>query len=253
MSHEIWFEHDGTSLFATSTGTSGPPVVLVHGGLADHRACADLAAALAGTHRVITPDTRAAGRSVYRGPLSWDLLAADLAALLDALELERAVVGGTSAGAAVAVRFALRYPERTAGLAVLSPAFGGAALGLAPAQCRAMRAMHAAATAAVESGIEALLPLFDALPDPIRERARRMAASFDPGSVAATTGFLASGAQPFLDASDLAAIAAPAALVPGADPEHPAEVAAVYASAIPGCAVREVGPGDYPAVIAELS
>lgn len=249
---DIWFDSCGASLFATIAGDPGAsPIALVHGGLADHRAHADLAAALAGRHRVITPDTRAAGRSLYSGPLSWDLLADDLAALLDALAIDRAAVGGTSAGAAVAVRFALRHPSRAAALAVLHPAFGGADRGFTAAQCEAMRAMHRAATRAVADGIDALLPLYDALPGPIRARARAMAASFDPASVAATTAFLASGAQPFLDATELCAIAAPTLMVPGVDPTHPPELAAVYA-AIDGCAIREVDREGFAAAIEEL-
>ncbi|HLL25998.1 MAG TPA: hypothetical protein VK427_27860, partial [Kofleriaceae bacterium] len=38
----------------------------------------------------------------------------------------------------------------------------------------------------------------------------------------------ASGAQPFTDCSELAAIAAPTLVVPGVDPQHPREVAEVY-------------------------
>jgi hypothetical protein len=52
---------------------------------------------------------------------------------------------------------------------------------------------------------------------------------FDAASVAATTRFLASGAQPFATLQQLAAITVPVLLVPGTDPEHPAELAALYA------------------------
>ena len=47
--------------------------------------------------------------------LTIDCLADDLAALLDHLEIEQAVVGGISLGSAVAVNAALRYPERVLG------------------------------------------------------------------------------------------------------------------------------------------
>ena len=50
-------------------------------------------------------------------------LADDLVALLDHLEIERAVVGGISLGSAVAVNMALRYPERVRGLVLSRPAW----------------------------------------------------------------------------------------------------------------------------------
>jgi pimeloyl-ACP methyl ester carboxylesterase len=50
-------------------------------------------------------------------------LADDLVALLDHLEIERAVVGGISLGSAVAVNTALRYPERVRGLVLSRPAW----------------------------------------------------------------------------------------------------------------------------------
>jgi hypothetical protein len=67
------------------------------------------------------------------------------------------------------------------------------------------------------------------LPSPIRELALEMLRTFDPPSVEATTRFLASGAQPFEAASDLARIECPTVLIPGVDPEHPAELCELYA------------------------
>ena len=59
--------------------------------------------------------------------------------------------------------------------------------------------------------------------------------SFDAASVAATTAFMASGAQPFATGAELAAITAPALLVPGTDPTHPPEVADVFRRHLPHC------------------
>src|SRR6187402_1171043 len=158
---EIWFEHEGTRLFAVDRG-AGFPIILLHGGLADHRATAPYATPLAARFRAITPDLRGSGRSHFAGPLSFDALADDIAALARHLELERFVVCGISFGAAVAVRVALRH--RVAGLIVLHPAY---APGLTPLQQQAMAAMHAAA----QGGIAGLRPLFAALPEAIRARA----------------------------------------------------------------------------------
>jgi 3-oxoadipate enol-lactonase len=248
---EIWFESGGARLFAVESG-HGRPVILLHGGLATHLACRRTAAPLSPRFRIITPDLRASGRSTWAGLLTWDQLADDVAALALHLGVEDAVIGGVSFGAGCAVRVALRHPALTRGLVLLSPAFGGADIGLTRAQVDAMRAMDAAGRRTVTEGIDVLLPLFDALPAPMRERARAVAATYDPASVAASTRFMASGAQPFATAAELAAISAPTLLVPGTDPTHPAEVSDVYRRHLPRCTVRAVGPEDHAQAIADF-
>jgi pimeloyl-ACP methyl ester carboxylesterase len=49
--------------------------------------------------------------------------AADIAALMDAFKLERAVIAGHSMGSRIAQRFALDYPERTQGLVLMGSFF----------------------------------------------------------------------------------------------------------------------------------
>lgn len=232
IAKQVQYTSGDASLFAIEQG-AGTPLVFLHGGMADHRASLVMVGQLASSLRIIAPDVRGAGRSVFRGELTWDLLADDLAYLLDKLDLERAVVGGISAGSAVALRFALRYSSRISGLVLVSPVYRGTALGLTGAQREAMETMDGFAQRALTHGIEALYPLYDALPKPVRDRAVSMASQFDPGSVAATTRFLASGVQPFHRLEDLAAIAAPTLLVPGQDAEHPAEIAELYARHLP--------------------
>jgi len=225
----VWFESAGSRLFAIDKGL-GLPLLFFHGGLADHRASLFHVGRLAVAHRVVMPDLRGSGRSVHAGDLSWDLLADDAGALLDHLEIEGAVVGGVSAGSAVALRFALRHPRRALGLLLKSPVYPGGDRQLTEAQWAAFRTMEAVGRRAVEEGIEVLCPLYERLPEAIREAALEMMRGFDPASVAATTRFLASGAQPFATVSELSAIEVPALLVPGTDPEHPAEVCALYAA-----------------------
>lgn len=226
---EIWLERAGARLFALELG-HGAPVVFLHGGLADHRAALFRVGALAGTHRLVLPDLRGSGRSGYAGALSWDLLADDVAALLDELGVERAVVGGTSMGSGVALRFALRHPKRSRALIAMAPVYPGADRPLPEAAALAMRAMQAAGERALEQGVEAaLLPLFERLPPPVRDVALEMMRGFDAASVAATTRFLASSEQPFGSARELEAIDAPVLILPGIDPQHPAEIAELYA------------------------
>jgi pimeloyl-ACP methyl ester carboxylesterase len=65
----------------------------------------------------ITYDRRSAGLSEYvLTPYTVEDLAADAAALLDALGHERAIVIGSSAGGPIALQFALSYPARVIGL-----------------------------------------------------------------------------------------------------------------------------------------
>ncbi len=228
----VSFPCAGADLFAVDSG-QGVPLVFCHGGLADARAAAPIVAALAGRARVITPDLRGAGRSRWAGALGWDRLADDVVALLDHLGLDRALVGGTSMGSAVALRAALSHADRVLGLLLVSPVYAGADLGLTEAQARAMARMDEVGRRAPAEGVEVLFPLVDGLPPEIRERARAMMASFDPASVAATTRFLASGAQPIGSARELEGVRAPALIVAGTDPEHPAEVAELYARHLP--------------------
>jgi pimeloyl-ACP methyl ester carboxylesterase len=55
--------------------------------------------------------------------LSFKTFAEDLAAFMEYLQIEKAIVGGISMGAAVALNFVLRYPERTIGCVFSRPAW----------------------------------------------------------------------------------------------------------------------------------
>jgi 3-oxoadipate enol-lactonase len=249
--HGIWFESDGTRLFALDIG-HGHPIVFLHGGLADHRAALFRVGALASSHRLLTPDLRGSGRSTYAGKLSWDQIADDIVALLAHLGIERAVVGGTSMGSAAALRFGLRHPQRTAGLLLMFPVYPGEDRGLTAAQITAMGRMNEAGQRARDQGVEALRPLFERLPPPVRDVAIEMMLSFDTASVAATTRFLASSAQPISTVNELAAIDAPVMIVPGIDAEHPAEVADLYARHLRKRVVIDATSTDMPEQISRF-
>lgn len=107
------------------TGGDGLPVVLSHGFLMDREMFAPQAAALGDRYRVITWDQRGHGETRFDGePFDYWDLADDLAALLDQLDVERAVVGGMSAGGFISLRFALRHPERVLGLVLIDTQAG---------------------------------------------------------------------------------------------------------------------------------
>ncbi|MFJ7205974.1 alpha/beta fold hydrolase [Streptomyces sp. NPDC098789] len=105
----------GTTLHHDDFGpATGLPVLLVHGHPFDRTLWAPQAAALgAAGYRVITPDLRGYGLSgVTPGKVFLSDFADDLAALLDHLGIERAVVGGVSMGGQIAMEFHHRHPGR---------------------------------------------------------------------------------------------------------------------------------------------
>jgi pimeloyl-ACP methyl ester carboxylesterase len=111
------------NLHFTCRGAGAPTVVFTHGLAASGHTWEAQVAALAPRHRVLTWDLRGHGRSAPRPePCSIADLAADLAAVLDAAGVARAVVVGHSAGGVVAMRFALDHPQRLAGLVLVGTA-----------------------------------------------------------------------------------------------------------------------------------
>jgi 3-oxoadipate enol-lactonase len=103
-------------------------LLLIHGFPLDHRMWASQLVGLSAEVRVIAPDLRGFGRSAARtaaplevtpGPLTMEQHADDLAALLDHLAVERAVVAGLSMGGYIAFAFWRRHPERVQALILL--------------------------------------------------------------------------------------------------------------------------------------
>lgn len=92
----------------------GPPLLLVHGFPLDHSMWKHQIQGLTGALRVIAPDLRGFGKSgVTDGTVSMEQFADDLAALLDALNLEQPVaLCGLSMGGYIAFAFARKYPQR---------------------------------------------------------------------------------------------------------------------------------------------
>ena len=102
----------GIRLYHAQVG-AGPPVVLLHGGLANSDYWGHQVRALAPHRRVILIDSRGQGRSTRDArPFSYDLMADDVAALLDVLGVARADIVGWSDGAIIAIDLALRHAAR---------------------------------------------------------------------------------------------------------------------------------------------
>jgi 3-oxoadipate enol-lactonase len=116
---------NGQSIYFEDTGGDGPPVVLAHGFLMDSEMFAPQVAALRETHRVITWDERGFGQTGYDGePFSYWDSASDCIALLDHLDIDRAVIGGMSQGGFLSLRVALTAPDRVRGLILLDTQAG---------------------------------------------------------------------------------------------------------------------------------
>lgn len=96
---------------------SGAPLLLVHGHPFDRSMWAPQVRALEAERRVVTPDLRGYGESsVTPGKVTFEEHAADLASLLDALGIDRVVLGGLSMAGQIVLEFWFRYPERVRAL-----------------------------------------------------------------------------------------------------------------------------------------
>jgi pimeloyl-ACP methyl ester carboxylesterase len=107
---------------AVQVAGSGPPIVLVHGSLDDHRAWERIFLGLAESHLVVTYDRRGHGGSSCppgQGRISEDV--EDLAGLLRALELTASLVVGHSYGSCITMLLGAHHPGLTGGLLVHEP------------------------------------------------------------------------------------------------------------------------------------
>jgi 3-oxoadipate enol-lactonase len=106
----------GIELAYTDLG-QGPVVLMLHGFPFDRSMWRGQVEKLSPRFRVIAPDFRGHGEtSVTREPSAMEELAEDLAALLDELNVPRAVVCGLSMGGYVALAFYRAHPSRVRAL-----------------------------------------------------------------------------------------------------------------------------------------
>jgi 3-oxoadipate enol-lactonase len=115
----------GATLLVIDEGPSdGPPIVLLHAGIADSRAWDALVPHLvAAGHRVIRYDRRGFGRTITEDVEFSNR--ADLVAILDALGIERTVLVGNSQGGQIAIDTAIEYPDRVAAVVGVGAGLGG--------------------------------------------------------------------------------------------------------------------------------
>jgi pimeloyl-ACP methyl ester carboxylesterase len=263
----------GVTLSGEQAG-EGTPIVLLHGLTATRRYVVMGSRALERSrHRVIAYDARGHGRSTPApDPASYgyELLAADLEAVLDALALPRAILAGASMGAHTALRLALARPGRVAGLVLITPSFDPSS----PRGEESLASWDALAHGLREGGVEGFVDAYDldAVPQAWRETVekvlrQRLSAHEHPLAVADALEAVPRS-RPFETLQELRAIAVPSVVVASrdeADPGHPLAVGERYAQAIPGARliVEEPGPparspiawqgGRLSRVIAELA
>jgi pimeloyl-ACP methyl ester carboxylesterase len=182
---ESTFTLDGHRLAYTTYGEGPRVLVLVHGLLLSQRMHAELAKALADRgNRVVTLDLLGHGRS-DRPPDMWrysmTTFGAEVIALLDHLEVDEAVVLGTSLGANTALEAVALAPERLRGMVIEMPVLDHALLGCALAFTPLMVALTVGAPAmrllsAVTRRIPRLPWQVDILLDTVRQRPEPSAA-----------------------------------------------------------------------------
>lgn len=116
-SDQGYVEHDGARIWYLRYG-SGSPVILLHGGLGHSGNWAyQVPALIKSGHCAVLVDSRGHGRSTRDlRPFTYELMTADVLAVMDALRMEKAALVGWSDGACVALILAMKAPERTAGV-----------------------------------------------------------------------------------------------------------------------------------------
>ncbi len=116
-------ERDGVHLYYEVHGPREPPglgtILLTHGYSSSSHMWQPNLDALGAEHRVVVWDLRGHGRSDSPGDVGQyteSLAVEDMAAILDALGVDRAVVGGLSLGGYLSLAFHLAHPDRVRAL-----------------------------------------------------------------------------------------------------------------------------------------
>ena len=123
-------------------GTSATPLLLIPGGFMATDSMTSWVSAFAGNRTVIIFDQQGHGRTPDTPrEMSYEQFADDAAALLGALQVERADVMGYSQGGGVALQVALRHPELTGKLVVMSATYRQD--GLYPSVVEGIRSLRA--------------------------------------------------------------------------------------------------------------
>lgn len=244
----------GPTLRGEATG-EGPPVVLCHGITATRRQVLHGSKALprAG-YEAIVYDARGHGESepapVGEG-YGYPRLVEDLQRIVaEQVGEGQFLLGGHSMGAHTAVAYALRHPERLAGLVVIGPVYAGT---IEPESLDYWDGLAAALEA---DGIDGFLAYLDRRQgfDPrwrdsiLRFTRERLQAQEHLGALVEALRDVPRS-RPFESLDELRQLDLPALVVASnddADPGHPYEIAAAYAEALPQGRLVSEEPGESP-------
>ncbi|MFL5354316.1 alpha/beta fold hydrolase [Archangium sp.] len=227
---------DGVPLHYRDEGR-GLPVLLFHAFPLNGDAYEKQVKALSGRYRFIIPDVRGFGRSgLGEGPTEMSRIAQDALALLDALKVDSAVVGGVSMGGYASMALLREDAGRVRGLVLVdTQATADDEAGRARREASAQEALREGP----EAVVRALLPKVVAAPDSEagREVAAMMRSATPAGLAAAQRGM---AMRP--DSKDiLARYAGPALVVVGEkDPVTPLEKAKQLADLISGARLEVI-------------
>lgn len=233
----------------------GPPVVLCHGITATRRYVLHGSKALprAG-YTVVTYDARGHGESdpapIGEG-YGYPQLVEDLERVVAAeIDEGRFLLGGHSMGAHTAAAYALRHPERLAGLVLIGPTYTGAI------DSSSLDYWDGLANALAEDGVDGFVAYIgekqgidprwrDSVQRFTRERMLRQER---PEALIEALREVPRS-RPFESIEELRALRVPALVVASnddADPGHPHAAAAAYAEALPAGRLISEGPGESP-------
>jgi pimeloyl-ACP methyl ester carboxylesterase len=172
----------------------GPPLVLVHGSATDLTTWDGVVTDLAQDHRVIAYDRRGYGQSQHKPVRDHRIHARDLAALLEGVAQEPALVVGWSSGGNIALATAVQHPELFSALAIVEAPFHGmrhadrhvlaTALRLKLTQLRGRRLEAAEVFYRFGSALRSGGNRYDSAPDDVRrnlqDNAEPVLAEWDP-------------------------------------------------------------------------
>ncbi|HSL44269.1 MAG TPA: alpha/beta hydrolase [Anaerolineales bacterium] len=116
-SDQGYVDHEGAQIWYATYG-SGPPVILLHGGLGHSGNWGYQVPTLVGNgYRAVLIDSRGHGRSTRdERPYTYELMASDVLAVIDTLQIDKAGFVGWSDGAVIALIVASKAPARVAGV-----------------------------------------------------------------------------------------------------------------------------------------